>query len=179
MPQVEALEARIQPYRPEDADDVEAMYLRAKQAQESQDIRWMAIPVLPPRSLMEEFDAFFVAEKEETDTINVVGIIGVQTFRADEAIPGSHPLAQEWQSRGDVVELRRLRVAPETRGQGIGARLCHKVIEWSRTQGYRTLVVNTTTPQLPALQLYRKLGFHDAGISFIDRYELIWLELSL
>src|SRR5690242_19266889 len=79
MPQVEALEARIQPYRPEEEAEAEAMYLRAKQAQQSQDIRWMAIPALPPRSLMEEFDAFFVAEKENTDTINVVGIVGVQT----------------------------------------------------------------------------------------------------
>jgi ribosomal protein S18 acetylase RimI-like enzyme len=63
-------------------------------------------------------------------------------------------------------------------GQGLGTRLCQTVIEWSRPR-YGTLVVNTTTPQKPALQLYRKLGFQEVGLSFVDRYELVWLERRL
>jgi GNAT superfamily N-acetyltransferase len=105
-------------------------------------------------------------------------MVGVQAFRVGEVISSRHPLAIAWQERGGGAELRRLRVAPEARGQSLGTRLCQTVINWSRER-FSTLVVNTTTPQEPALQLYRKLGFQEAGISFIDRYELVWLELVL
>lgn len=52
------------------------------------------------------------------------------------------------------------------------------VAVWEQ-ENMTSLVGNTTTPQTPALQLYRKLGFQAAGLSFIDRYELTWLELKL
>ncbi len=180
LPQVDALEARIQPYRPEDEPEVQAMFVRAGQAEKEHDPRWMMIP--PPsvsRSISEDFEAFWVAEQEEQNTTRLVGIIGIQEFSPKEIIPSSHSLVQDWQSLGRVAELRRLRVMPEMRGQGLGIRLCQTVIEWARMQKYDLLVVNTTTPQLPALQLYRKLGFQEAGKSFIGKYELVWLELSL
>jgi hypothetical protein len=53
------------------------------------------------------------------------------------------------------------------------------VIDWARSHGFCLLVVNTTTPQRPALQLYRSLGFQEAGFSFVGQYELVWLELPL
>lgn len=179
LQKIDALEERVQPYTAQDEAAVQAMYARASRARQAEDPRWMDFADLPPRTLMEEFDAFWVAEGEGENGPFLAGMVGVQSFRAAEVMPESHPLAQAWLERGGVAELRRLRVAPEAREAGLGTRLCQTVIEWCREQGYHTLVVNTTTPQIPALGLYQKLGFQEAGISFIDRYELTWLELSL
>ena len=179
LQKIDALEERVQPYTAQDEAAVQAMYARATRAKQAQDPRWMDFPDLPPRTLAEEFDAFWVAEGEGENGPTLVGMVGVQAFRAGEVMPASHPLAHDWLERGSVVELRRLRVAPEAREDSLGTRLCLAVIEWCREQGYHTLVVNTTTPQAPALGLYQKLGFQEAGISFIDRYELVWLELIL
>jgi ribosomal protein S18 acetylase RimI-like enzyme len=179
LPRVEALESRIQPYRPEDQPDVEAMFTRALQAEQADDPRWMAIPSVPPQPISREFAAFWVAEQGEKVDTPLAGIVGVEAFCAGKGMSARLKLAQDWQDRGNVAELCRLRVAPEVRGHGLGTRLCQTVVEWSRAQGYHTLVVNTTTPQIPALDLYRKMGFRDVALSFIGRYELIWLELPL
>ena len=178
LPRIEALEACIQPYRPEDDAAVQAMFQRAEEARQAHDPRWKGFPVITPRPLEQEFDAFWVAEDGEGHSASIVGIIAVQTFRPGDVIPARHPLVQNWQHTGRVAELRRLRVAPQARGQRLGTHLCQVVLEWSRKR-FDILVVNTTTPQEPALQLYRRLGFQEVGISFIDRYELQWMEMAL
>lgn len=179
LPRVEALEARVQPYRPGDEAEVEAMYVRAQQAEQAGDPGWRTIPALPARPIEEEFEAFWVAEDNGAGAGDLVGIVGGQTLRAMEILPPDHPYVQRWQQRGRVAELRRLRVAPDRRRGGIGERLCETVLQWARQEKYDTLVVNTTTPQVPALALYRKLGFREVGVSYIGRYELTWLELLL
>ena len=40
-------------------------------------------------------------------------------------------------------------------------------------------VLNTTTPQRPAIALYKRLGFREAERTFLDKYELVWLRLDL
>jgi GNAT superfamily N-acetyltransferase len=80
---------------------------------------------------------------------------------------------------GDVAELLHLRVASERRRHGIGTALCHTVIDWSGRHGFRSLVLNTTSPQAPALALYAALGFGQAGRSYLDKYELVWHQLAL
>ena len=57
--------------------------------------------------------------------------------------------------------------------------MSRKAIEWSRDSGFRTIVLNTTSAQKPALGLYRKLGFREAARSFLGEFELVWFELSL
>lgn len=67
----------------------------------------------------------------------------------------------------------------EARGYGLGTQLCQTVIEWSRQNGYKMLLVNTTTPQHPARNLYQKLGFKEKAKTFVGRYELVWMEKPL
>jgi len=180
---VEALEARIKPYRPEEELQLEPMYARALIAERLNDPHWLPLPVSAPRlapsktDSFPEMDVLWVAIPEEGDSL--LGIVGVPTFRYGEVIGLSHPLGQEWEDCSSIVELRRLRVAPEWRRQGLGRQLCERVITWSIEHGYKILVVNTTTPQLPARQLYTSLGFRERGISFIGRYELVWMKLNL
>ena len=179
------LEARIQPYRPEDEFEVQAMHRRAQIAEQSADPRWMPILDSASTTVSKESDAFgglkcfWVATKFENDRNRVVGVAGIETFRSGDAIGQEHPLVEEWGRGKRVAELRRVRVAPEYRRNGVAMRLCETVIDWAKDQRYDTLTVNTTTPQFPARALYQKLGFCEKGISFIGKYELVWMELKL
>ncbi len=175
LPQVEALEIQVNPYRPEDQAEVQAMFARAAEAKQQNDLRWMA-----PPTVSASYDAFWVAEQHMAkDNGVIVGTVAMHLFRAGVEMAPTHPLAQQWDGRNDVAELRRVRVAPEVQRQGVGTRLCQTAIEWARVQRYTLLVVNTTTPQVPALKLYRHLGFQDVSKSFIGKYELSWLALDL
>jgi GNAT superfamily N-acetyltransferase len=89
------------------------------------------------------------------------------------------PLAQQWRKRRDVAELRHLRVAPEQRGEGVGTRLGERALEWCRNQGLHALVCNATSAQVPALGLYRKLGFREVCRTYVGEYELVWSEVVL
>ena len=62
-----------------------------------------------------------------------------------------------------------MRVAEDMWRQGIGTQLAEFAIDWCRDHGIHTLLLNTTTPQKPAIGLYSKLGFRVAARTFIDR----------
>ena len=94
-------------------------------------------------------------------------------------MPTDSPLGRELRQRDDVAELRLMRVAEDMWGQGIGTQLAETVIDWCRLNGIRTLLLNTTTPQKPAIGLYKKLGFYEMDRTFLDRYELVWFRLDL
>jgi putative acetyltransferase len=58
-----------------------------------------------------------------------------------------------------VGELKRMYVAPEVRGQGIGRALLARLEAEARTLGLARLVLETGTRQAEALALYRRAGF--------------------
>ena len=60
-----------------------------------------------------------------------------------------------------VGELKRMYVAPEARGQGIGHALVLRLEQEARALGLTRLVLETGTRQEAALALYRRLGFTD------------------
>jgi RimJ/RimL family protein N-acetyltransferase len=189
---VKSLNARIEPFRPEDHAEVEAMFARAREAERTRD-RW--VPLISSTDTLDCVDdsylAFWVAVAEARAELSaplpveasksdrpIVGMVGVRHCGDDTIqLASGLPLASEWQTHEDVAELRRLRVAPEHWGSGIGTRLCRAVIDWTRDREYRALILNMTAAQLPAIALYRKLGFQEVGRSFTGAYELVWLEL--
>jgi GNAT superfamily N-acetyltransferase len=60
-----------------------------------------------------------------------------------------------------VGELKRMYVAPEVRGQGIGRALLVRLEAEARTLGLDRLVLETGTRQAEALALYRRAGFSE------------------
>lgn len=62
-----------------------------------------------------------------------------------------------------IVELKRMYLAPALRGQGLGRRLLERVLEWSRQQGARRLVLDTLPQMTAARRLYEAAGFSVAG----------------
>lgn len=79
------------------------------------------------------------------------------------------------------AELRRLYVREEYRGRALGRALTEAVITGARVAGYGGLRLDVHRSRLPAISLYRALGFEE-----IDAYEyqgsgfdLVYFELRL
>ena len=178
--QAEALWKGVGPYRLGDEAEVEAMHQRALRARDAGDNRWKSFEGLESDDLGLERPVNWMAvvssgSREE----RIIGTVQVVSPTALSKMPAGHHLNRELRMRDDVAELRLMRVAEDMWGQGIGTRLTEAAIDWCRLHGIRALVLNTTTPQKPAIGLYNKLGFYEVDRTFLDRYELVWLRLDL
>lgn len=63
-----------------------------------------------------------------------------------------------------VVEIKRMYVRPQARGQGIGRAILERLLADARTIGYRVARLETATFMREAHALYRSLGFQDRPI---------------
>ena len=179
-PQAEALWKGLSPYRPGDEAEVEAMYERALRARDAGDTNWKSIETMESDSLARSCSTNWVpVVPPGSGEGRIVGTVQVVSPAALSEMPTDSPLSRDLRLREDVAELRCMRVAEDMRGQGIGTQLADLVIDWCRLHGIRTLVLNTTTPQKPAIGLYNKLGFCEIDRTFLDRYELVWFRLDL
>jgi GNAT superfamily N-acetyltransferase len=82
----------------------------------------------------------------------------------------------------DEVELARLVVAPEVRGQGLGKRLVRALCDKAVATGLHQLIIRVRAGNDIALHCYRSSGFQDVDPSrraewnVGQRQEYIWLE---
>ena len=63
----------------------------------------------------------------------------------------------------DIGYLISVWVAPEARGQGIGASLVAAVVRWAKTQGLQRLLLDVGETNTPAIALYTRMGFAPNG----------------
>ncbi len=81
---------------------------------------------------------FWVAVRRD----EIAGMIGVQ--RLDDS----------------VAEMRRLRVRPQFRRQGIASALMEHAIRFCRDHDYLKVVLDVRVERQPAIQLFEKFGFY-------------------
>jgi GNAT superfamily N-acetyltransferase len=62
------------------------------------------------------------------------------------------------EGRRDLAVLWDLRVAPNVRGQGVGAALFDRVESWARSRGCRQLKVETQNTNVSACRFYERQG---------------------
>ncbi|WP_211347159.1 GNAT family N-acetyltransferase [Saccharothrix australiensis] len=60
--------------------------------------------------------------------------------------------------------LRQVTVAPGHRGRGIGKRLIELALDHGRSLGARTAWLETSSVNVPAVRVYRRLGFSLCGL---------------
>lgn len=77
-------------------------------------------------------------------------------------------------------EAKRLFVAPEFRGRGLGRALLMRLMDDARALGYRTMFGDSLPSMLGAQALYRSCGFREVGpYSATPTPGAIYLELAL
>lgn len=56
-------------------------------------------------------------------------------------------------------ELSKLAVKPDSKGRGVGLALCRAAVEMAKSLSAKKLYLESNTKLVPAISLYRKLGF--------------------
>lgn len=97
-------------------------------------------------------DFGFIAE---TDDKTLAGAVWARLFSAENK--GYGFISEQ------IPELA-VAVVPEFRGQGVGTKLMRRLIEKARNLKFPALSLSVSRRN-PALRLYERLGFFDAGIS--------------
>lgn len=77
------------------------------------------------------------------------------------------------------AELKRMWVAPEARGLGIGRRLLTELERHARRQGVRTLRLETNGSLTEAIALYRSSGYREVPAFNDEPYAQHWFEKEL
>jgi GNAT superfamily N-acetyltransferase len=82
--------------------------------------------------------------------------------------------------REDTAALWDIRVAPEYRGQGLGAALFDAVVSWCKRNGYSRLKIETQNINVSACRFYVAQGCYLGGVEthayreYPDEDQLIW-----
>ena len=103
------------------------------------------------KSYMNARGSFWVAESGD----QVVGIVG--------GLPVKDPPLGRKQ-----LQLLRLSVSSQHRGQGIAKALVRTVLQFARDQGYSDVVLETSIVQYSALALYQAMGFRKTDEYFVS-----------
>ncbi|NXW56692.1 NT8F2 acetyltransferase, partial [Eurystomus gularis] len=61
------------------------------------------------------------------------------------------------------LELKRMSVSKDCRGQGIAKALCGEVLRFARARGFGAVVLSTSAVQVAAQRLYESQGFRKVG----------------
>lgn len=77
------------------------------------------------------------------------------------------------------AEVKRMWVAPQSRGLGIGVRLLQRLEDLARKRGCQTFRLETNKALTEAQRLYRKQGFREVPAFNDEPYAHFWFEKTL
>lgn len=102
---------------------------------------------------------FMVASGEAGE---IVGFVGLQKVAG----------------QGGVGVLKRMAVIPELQGQGIGSRLCRRIVGWAKAAGFWKIRLSTGNRER-AMGIYWRLGFRVTGYDQNSNDVLMELDFRL
>jgi len=79
----------------------------------------------------------------------------------------------------DAVSLKRMWIAPDARGHGLGRRLLSALEEQARMLGYSVVCLETNKTLVEAQQLYRSSGYREVPPFNDEPYAHHWFEKAL
>uniref|UniRef100_G3NPL0 N-acetyltransferase 8-like 2 n=1 Tax=Gasterosteus aculeatus aculeatus TaxID=481459 RepID=G3NPL0_GASAC len=120
--------------------EVYASYVREKLRTDMQDI--------PGNYLSRPDDCFWVAEAEVDGRTRILGTVAVVAKQSGEERHG---------------EMFRMVISPTCRRVGLGRRMTQTVVDFCKERGFSKVVLETSSTQVAAVQLYEKLGFSQVG----------------
>ena len=159
----------VRPYRESDLDGMKALNVAMGPSE--------AVIVGPDgmtRDLRLTFErkiGFWVAVEDEDDR-EIVGMVALRT--TDDDVPPT--IRRDGKRISEVVSFR---VSPNHQRKGIGTALIKAVVDWSKQEGYDSVIVNATAERVAAMGVYRSLGFNEPVSSFRGAREILWFELEL
>jgi GNAT superfamily N-acetyltransferase len=80
---------------------------------------------------------------------------------------------------GAPAEVKRMWVAPETRGLGLGRRLLEELERHARDMGAKVLRLETNRALREAIELYRRSGYREVDAFNDEPYAHHWFEKQL
>jgi ribosomal protein S18 acetylase RimI-like enzyme len=78
-----------------------------------------------------------------------------------------------------VAEIKRLWVAPQVRGVGLGGRLLEELESRARSHGARIVRLDTNRALTEAIAMYRRAGYREVAPFNDERYAHHWFEKRL
>ena len=84
-------------------------------------------------------------------------------FRAIAVVDGRPAGMIGGRDKGDQVEIISVWTAPSVRGRGVGDALITAVVDRAAQGGWRSVILHVRAANAPAIGLYRRHGFVDAG----------------
>ncbi|KAM4583455.1 N-acetyltransferase 8-like 2 [Fundulus diaphanus] len=106
-------------------------------------------------------DCFWVAEAEVDGAAQVIGMVAVMSMESGNEKHG---------------EMFRMIISPKSRRMGLGRRLTQTVVDFCKERGFSKVVLETTSTQMAAVALYKKLGFKVVA-SHREAHSPSWLVL--
>ena len=79
----------------------------------------------------------------------------------------------------DIAEIRRMRVHPDFQRRGLGRQMLSALERRAADLGCRTLVLDTTVQQVPAIQLYTRSGYREVCRSRKGSFEVLEFEKKI
>ena len=79
----------------------------------------------------------------------------------------------------DRAELRRMRVHPDVQRRGLGRQMLSALEQRAAELGFRTLTLDTTVQQAPAIQLYTQSGYREVDRSRKGSFKVLEFEKEL
>jgi GNAT superfamily N-acetyltransferase len=124
------------------------------------------------------FDGGFEPDRSSAPTLDAFAPPGgtFLVMRLDDAPVGCGGFKRDTQ---EAAYLKRMWVAPEARGLGLGKRLLEALEEKARALGYRKVRLETERSLTEAQQLYRSSGYVEVPPFNDELYAHHWFEKTL